>query len=178
MPTRIIFNGQEYAGAEAMPEDVRKAYQEALGALADKDGDGLPDGLQSGADNVVNIHHSSFTLKGLGGSSQGALPPALGWLAGLANRGSGPDPVAAPESPGRDRLLGALDSATRTVGLGLQIVALFVAGGVIVGGGWIIANMDEGSRSQGGVFYIGLGMAVALGCAVAIIISAQRGRSR
>jgi hypothetical protein len=25
MPTRIIFNGQEYAGAEAMPEDVRKA---------------------------------------------------------------------------------------------------------------------------------------------------------
>ncbi len=27
MTTRIMFNGQEYASAEAMPEDVRKVYQ-------------------------------------------------------------------------------------------------------------------------------------------------------
>jgi hypothetical protein len=31
MPTRIIFNGRAYDSPEAMPEDVRSAYQEMLG---------------------------------------------------------------------------------------------------------------------------------------------------
>ena len=30
MPTRLIFNGREYSSPEAMPADVRKAYQELL----------------------------------------------------------------------------------------------------------------------------------------------------
>jgi hypothetical protein len=34
MATRIIFNGQEYASPEAMPEDIRKAYLEALAMTA------------------------------------------------------------------------------------------------------------------------------------------------
>ncbi len=177
MPLRIIFNGQEYAGTEAMPEHVRKAYQEAVSALADKDGDGLPDGLQSGAENVVNVHHSTFTLKGLGASSEGTLPPALGWLAGLANRHTRPERAAPQEPPGTDGLLGALDSTERVLGLALQVVAMFVAGGVIVGGAWIIVNMDQGSRSQGGAFYIGLAMVIALGWAVGMIVSALRRRS-
>jgi hypothetical protein len=28
MVTRIVFNGREYGSREAMPEDVRKAYDE------------------------------------------------------------------------------------------------------------------------------------------------------
>jgi hypothetical protein len=127
MSSRIIFNGQEYAGAEAMPGDVWRAYQKALGALADNDGDGLLE-----------------------------VPPSLG----------------------NDRILEALDSTERALGLALQMLGLFVAGGVIVGGLWIIANMDERSRTQGGAFYIGLAMVVALGWAGGIVVSAHRSRSQ
>ena len=35
MTTRIIFNGQEYASTEAMPQAVRTAYQETLAKLED-----------------------------------------------------------------------------------------------------------------------------------------------
>ena len=35
MTTRIIFNGQEYASTEAMPEHIRNAYLEALAMLRD-----------------------------------------------------------------------------------------------------------------------------------------------
>jgi hypothetical protein len=42
MPTPIIFNGQEYASTEAMPQAVRTAYQEAIAKLEDPDRNGVP----------------------------------------------------------------------------------------------------------------------------------------
>ena len=33
METKIIFNGKQYASPEAMPEDVRQAYQQAMANL-------------------------------------------------------------------------------------------------------------------------------------------------
>jgi hypothetical protein len=42
MTTRIIFNGLEYAGTEAMPKAVRTAYQEALAKLEDANQNGVP----------------------------------------------------------------------------------------------------------------------------------------
>ena len=54
MTTRIMFNGQEYASAEAMPADVRKVYEQALAQLADADHNGIPDVLErGGAGNVI-----------------------------------------------------------------------------------------------------------------------------
>jgi NADH:ubiquinone oxidoreductase subunit 6 (subunit J) len=43
MTTRIIFNGQEYASTEAMPQAVRTAYRQALAKLEDADRNGVPD---------------------------------------------------------------------------------------------------------------------------------------
>lgn len=43
MQSRIIFNGQEYESREAMPPDVRRAYDEALSGLADIGRLALPD---------------------------------------------------------------------------------------------------------------------------------------
>jgi uncharacterized protein len=54
MTTRIIFNGQDYASTDVMPEEVRRAYQQALAQLADADHNGIPDVLEpGGAGNVI-----------------------------------------------------------------------------------------------------------------------------
>ena len=37
METKIIFNGKEYANSEAMPEEVRQAYRQAMAHFADAD---------------------------------------------------------------------------------------------------------------------------------------------
>ena len=42
MPT-ILFNGIQYPDPQDMPPEVRQAYEQALGMLADRDGNGLPD---------------------------------------------------------------------------------------------------------------------------------------
>lgn len=46
MTTRITVNGQTYASVEKMPPDVRRQYELAMGLLADKDGNGIPDILE------------------------------------------------------------------------------------------------------------------------------------
>jgi hypothetical protein len=46
MTTRITVNGQTYSGVEQMPPDVRREYELAMGMLADKDGNGVPDVLE------------------------------------------------------------------------------------------------------------------------------------
>ncbi len=48
MSKKIIVNGQEFSSVEEMPPDVRRQYEQAMSALADRDGDGIPDIMQSG----------------------------------------------------------------------------------------------------------------------------------
>jgi hypothetical protein len=75
MATRIIFNGQEYASTDAMPEEVRRAYLQALAQFADADQNGIPDILEQGkAGNVIGIEHSSITVNGRTYESQDAMP--------------------------------------------------------------------------------------------------------
>jgi hypothetical protein len=69
MTTRIIFNGQEYSSTEAMPEDVRKLYQQALSQLADADHNGIPD--------VLGIQNSSITVNG---KTYGSAEEMPGWV--------------------------------------------------------------------------------------------------
>ena len=81
MGTRIIFKGQEYTSVEAMPEQVRQAYQQALAQLADTDRNGIPDILEGGAAaNVIGIQHSSITVNGQTYNSVGEMPAAVRWL--------------------------------------------------------------------------------------------------
>jgi hypothetical protein len=75
MTTRIIFNGQEYASTDVMPEEVRRAYQQALAQFADADHNGIPDVLErGGAGNVIGIQHSSITVNGRTYESVDAMP--------------------------------------------------------------------------------------------------------
>jgi hypothetical protein len=75
MATRIIFNGQEYASTDVMPEEVRKAYQQALAQFADADQNGIPDILERGGPgNVIGVQHSSITVNGRTYESVDAMP--------------------------------------------------------------------------------------------------------
>jgi hypothetical protein len=72
---RIVFNGQEYASREAMPEDVRRAYDEVLATLRDADADGIPDVFEGGnAHPVIGVQQSSLTFNGRTLTSAGELP--------------------------------------------------------------------------------------------------------
>ena len=66
MPT-IFFNGIQYPYPQDMPPEVRQAYEQALGMLADRDGNGLPDIFdrmagQGMPDAGLRLGHSSTTI--------------------------------------------------------------------------------------------------------------------
>ena len=187
MATRIIFNGKEYANPEAMPDEVRKAYQQSLASLADADHNGMPDVLEKrgdGAMSVIGIQNSSITVNGktygsveempgfvrllfeqamdqLDPSRAGAPRVAAGILSQrpteLAERNS--EPSSTPD----EGLIRALDGSEDVLSTILVLVLAAAAGAVIVFGSWIITHMDQSSRGQGGVMYVGLGMVVILG---------------
>ncbi len=46
MPTIINFNGTNYNNLDDMPADVRRQYEQAMGAFADNNQDGMPDMLE------------------------------------------------------------------------------------------------------------------------------------
>jgi hypothetical protein len=198
MTTRIFFNGQEYASAEAMPEEVRKAYQVALGKLADADRNGIPDVLEHpGAGNVIGIQQSAITLNGKTYGSVAEMPAfvrflyeqAMGQLdpnrAGLlgadAPERSTPLRVTTESSSGvkgepgsvpDEQFMRVLDRSERVLSTVLVVILAAAAGAVIVFGSWMITHMDASSRSQGGVFYVGLAMVLLLGVIGGQLISA------
>jgi hypothetical protein len=190
MTTRIFFNGQEYAGAEAMPEEVRKAYQEVLGQLADADRNGIPDVLeQRGAGNVMGIQQSSITLNGktygsvaempafvrfLYEQAMGQLDPDRAGLPGVppAPERSLPEVKGEPGSVPGEQFMRVLDRSERVLSTVLVVILAAAAGAVIVLGSWMITHMDASSRSQGGVFYVGLAMVLLLGVIGGQLISA------
>jgi len=43
MNQKIVFNGVEYTGPDAMPAAVREQYERVLSLLGDEDGNGVPD---------------------------------------------------------------------------------------------------------------------------------------
>jgi hypothetical protein len=78
METKIIFNGKEYASPEAMPEEVRQAYQQTLAQFADADKNGIPDILERGAaGNVIAIQQSSINFNGREFKSVGEMPAVV-----------------------------------------------------------------------------------------------------
>lgn len=48
VPTKIVFNGQEFSSPAEMPPDVREAYEQVMtNVLADVDSNGIPDLMES-----------------------------------------------------------------------------------------------------------------------------------
>ena len=133
MPTRIVFNGREYDSSEAMPEDVRSAYQEMVDQLQDKDKDGIPDVLQGGsAGNVLGILKTSVTYNGRTLEGVESLPAPMRRL--LENvLGQGKSQSTAPsELHGNEPLLRTLDTVSRATEGPFGILLAFVAGFVLI----------------------------------------------
>jgi hypothetical protein len=72
----IIFNGQTYNSVEDMPPDARQAYDQAMGMLADKNKDGMPDVSENSAGRVPNMLGSTtWTINGQTMQGLESLPP-------------------------------------------------------------------------------------------------------
>jgi hypothetical protein len=176
MTARIIFNGLEYPSTEAMPEDVRKAYQQALAYFGDADHNGIPDVLERRGDGsmpVIGIQNSSITVNGKTYGSVDEMPGFARFLFEQAmrqlNQGQPAAPDLATGLPSERRgtpdsgLMRALDHSENVLSNVLVLVLAAAAGAVIVLGSWMITHMDESSRSQGGVIYVAFGMVIVLG---------------
>jgi hypothetical protein len=133
MTTRIIFNGQEYDSPEAMPSDVRMAYQVMLDQLQDKDRDGIPDVLQGGSagKNVLGMLQTSVSLNGRTLEGMRLPAPVRGLIANVIAHGISKG-TARAEPHGNEPLVRALDTASRaTEGL-LGVLLAFAAGFVLI----------------------------------------------
>lgn len=162
MASRIVFNGKPYDSVDAMPADVREAYQRALELFADRNQNGTPDILEGkGPATVVTVEHSgSFTWKGAADSLRATE------LAGdLIESTRSPKPSEDVFEPTR-RVLG---------GLGMVLVAA-AAAAVLIAGVLMIVTMDAGSSSQGGQFYVGVGMLFVLGWLLNMYLSFRNRR--
>jgi hypothetical protein len=73
----IIFNGQTYNSVDDMPPDARQAYDQAMGMLADKNKDAVPDAFGGAATpGVPRIKFSTkFTVNGQPIAGIEDLPP-------------------------------------------------------------------------------------------------------
>jgi hypothetical protein len=78
----IVVNGKSYASLDEMPPEVRQEYQQAMGILADKNQNGLPDVfeglLETGNVNVQTstvLGSTQFIVDGKVYSNVNELPP-------------------------------------------------------------------------------------------------------
>ena len=189
MRTRIIFNGQEYASAEAMPEGVRQAYQQALALLADADQNGIPDILERGTGgNVIAIHHSTITVNGRTYDGVRDMPAAVrrlyeqvmvhvdenpnslpGALEAAHSGWATPPPsagVVRPElSRARDSpaLSHPLDQLSRALDTSLRVLLGIVAVAILAGAVVMLLTIDGGPRGQGGRWYVAIAALLLLG---------------
>jgi hypothetical protein len=72
----IIFNGQTYNSVDDMPPDARQAYDQAMGMLADKNKDGMPDAMERPAGAMPSMLGSSqIIINGQAVNGLESLPP-------------------------------------------------------------------------------------------------------
>ena len=170
MQTRIVFNGNEYASPEEMPDDVRKAFLAMLTQVGtDADRNGVPDVLEGKA-NVLGLQQSSITVNGRTVDNVKDLPLPVRWLLTYMVRqvATKQDPKATPAA--NAPLLRQLDAATSVLGTVLYTLSALMGAGLATIGIWMIVHMDASSRSQGGAFYVGIGVAIALAWMVGSLV--------
>ena len=152
MATRIIFNGQEYASSDAMPEQVRKAYEQALAQFVDADHNGVPDILERGGPgNVIGIQHSSITVNGRTYESVDAMPALVRLLYEHTIGQVGANRTGLPASAGAIsglNTLQALDKTGRFLERFIQILLGIMAVVILAGAVFLMLKMDGGSRSK------------------------------
>jgi hypothetical protein len=162
MPTHIIFNGREYSSPEAMPADVRNAYQELLDQLQDKNKDGIPDVLQGGgegrggAENVLGILQTSVTYNGRTLNDVAGLPASVRRLIENA-MGQGNSSVTAPtEVHGNEPLVQSLETTSRAAGGLLGVMLAFLAGFTIMFSVGLMFAIGGGRSHLAGRLYVAI----------------------
>ncbi len=55
---KIVFNGREFDGVDQMPAEIRGQYLQAISALGDSDGNGIPDILERSGSSSVPVTES------------------------------------------------------------------------------------------------------------------------
>jgi hypothetical protein len=77
MRPKITVNGAEYDDVGAMPEDVRRLYEQAMAqmpALSDRDGDGLPDVVKGDGLPPRTAVRRTFVVNGVTYEDENAMP--------------------------------------------------------------------------------------------------------
>lgn len=166
MATRIIFNGREYASTEVMPDEVRKAYEQALAQFVDADHNGIPDILERvGPGNVIGIQHSSITVNGRTYESVDAMPALVRLLYEHAMGRVDKNRTGLPASAGAilgPNTLQALDKPGRFLERMIQVLLGIMTVVIVAGAVFLILKMDSGSRTKER-FYVAIVALVLLG---------------
>jgi hypothetical protein len=107
MNTKITVNGREYDSIDQMPESDRKAYEQAISVLADRDGNGVPDILEGASTRIDSsssrgavtsvVTKSRFVVNGQEYDRWEDVPPAM--QAMFKTAGVGSEASAIPSSP-------------------------------------------------------------------------------
>jgi hypothetical protein len=65
VPTKIVFNGQEFSGPDQMPAEVRRVYDQTMnGVLADANENGIPDVFEGGGSKgVFHVEMKNLTTE-------------------------------------------------------------------------------------------------------------------
>jgi hypothetical protein len=164
MPTHIVFNGREYDSPEAMPADVRKAYQGLLDQLQDKDQDGIPDVLQGGGPgNVLGILQTSVTYNGRTLDNVRGLPAPMRRLIESAIGHVSSRGTATTELHGNEPLVQSLEAAGRAAGGLLGVLLAFVAGFTIMFSAGLMFAIGGGRSHLAGRLTVAIAALLFLG---------------
>jgi|1185.fasta_scaffold99605_3 hypothetical protein len=79
-------------------------------------------------------------------------------------------PIPQSPPPASEAVLRRLDDTSNALGALLYGISALARAGLATIGIWIILHMDTGSRSQGGAFYVGIGVVIALAWTVGCLI--------
>ncbi|MDQ3209445.1 MAG: hypothetical protein M3Q37_12685 [Gemmatimonadota bacterium] len=164
MATRIIFNGQEYDSPEAMPPDVRKAYQVMLDQFQDRDKDGIPDVLQGGSagKNVLGMLQTSVTFNGRTLEGMGLPAPVRRLIGNVIAHGISKG-TAPAEPHGNEPLVRALDTASRATGGPFGMLLAFVAGCILIFSVGLIFAIGGGREHWPGRLTVAIAALLLLG---------------
>jgi hypothetical protein len=95
---KIVFNGQEYEGVDAMPPDVRKEYERALANLRESGGEEILSILQRGGETDIKATVREFVVNGKKYDSVEAMPPEVRRAYERAMGGAGLGPTTRPRT--------------------------------------------------------------------------------
>ena len=193
METKIIFNGKTYTNVESMPEEVRQALAHLVDAdkngipdIMERGGAGNVIAIQQSSISFNGREYKSvgempaimrrlFEMAiGQADENRNGIPDALESALGIKT----PPPSAGTDRPEsataantstanlpreREPIMKALDQTANTLDSYLRILLGIVAVATLAGAIFLMLKMDNGSRSQGGRFYVAIAALVILG---------------